>query len=103
MDVASLTTLDWIIIVGYGMGMLWVGFYYARKNKNAEDYLLGGRGMKSWKVGVSLFATLFSAITYLSLPGEMIKHGPMIFVLITAFPFVYFVVAYLFIPFIMKL
>ena len=103
MDKTSLTTLDWIIIVGYGIGMLWVGFYYARKNKSAEDYLLGGRGMKSWKVGVSLFATLFSAITYLSLPGEMIKHGPMIFVLITAFPFVYFVVAYLFIPFIMKL
>ncbi|MEN8229749.1 MAG: sodium/solute symporter [Bacteroidota bacterium] len=103
MDKTSLTVLDWIIIIGYAIGMLLVGFYYARKNKSAEDYLLGGRGMKSWKVGISLFATLFSAITYLSLPGEMIKHGPMIFVLITALPFVYFLVAYLFIPFIMKL
>jgi len=59
--------------------------------------------MKSWKVGISLFATMFSAITYLSLAGEMIKHGPMIFVMVAALPFVYYVVAYFFIPFIMKL
>ncbi len=102
-DKIALTSLDWIIIIGYGIGMLAVGFYYSRKNKSADDYMLGGRGMKSWKVGISLFATMFSAITYLSLPGEMIKHGPMIFLLVAALPFIYFVVAYFFIPFIMKL
>lgn len=102
-DKITLTSLDWIIIILYGIGMLVVGFYYSRKNKSADDYMLGGRGMKSWKVGISLFATMFSAITYLSLPGEMIKHGPMIFLLILALPFVYFVVAYFFIPFMMKL
>jgi SSS family solute:Na+ symporter len=103
MEKISLTGLDWIIIIGYGIGMLLVGFYYSRKNKSSDDYLLGGRGMKSWKVGISLFATMFSAITYLALPGEMIKHAPMIFVSIFALPFVYYVVAYFFIPFIMKL
>lgn len=102
-DQITLTSLDWIIIIAYGIGMLSVGFYYSRKNKSADDYLLGGRGMKSWKVGISLFATMFSAITYLSLPGEMIKHGPMIFSMVIALPFIYFVVAYYFIPFIMKL
>ena len=103
MDKITLTGLDWIIIICYGIGMLLVGYYFSRKNKSAEDYLFGGRRMKSWKVGVSLFATMFSAITYLSLPGEMIKHGPMIFVMIAALPFIYYVVAHFFIPFIMKL
>jgi len=102
-DQITLTSLDWMIIIAYGIGMLAVGFYYSRKNKSADDYLLGGRGMKSWKVGISLFATMFSAITYLSLPGEMIKHGPMIFSMVIALPFIYYVVAYFFIPFIMKL
>jgi SSS family solute:Na+ symporter len=37
------------------------------------------------------------------MPGEMIKHGPMIWSLLVAFPFVYILVAYFFIPFIMKL
>ena len=87
MDKITLSTLDWIIIIAYGIGMLGVGFYFSRKNKNADDYMLGGRGMKSWQVGISLFATMFSAITYLSLPGEMIKHGPMIFLMVAAMPF----------------
>ena len=103
MNKITLTSLDWSVIIAYGIGMLLVGVYYSRKNKNADDYMLGGRGMKSWKVGVSLFATMFSAITYLSLPGEMIKHGPMIFLMLTAIPFIYITVAYFFIPFIMKL
>lgn len=99
----SLTDLDWFVIIIYGIGMLGIGFYFFRKNKSADDYMLGGRGMKSWKVGISLFATMFSAITYLSLPGELIKHGPMIFLMLTAVPFVYLVVAYYFIPFFMRL
>ncbi len=99
----SLTDFDWIVIICYGIGMLAIGFYFFRKNKSVDDYMLGGRGMKSWKVGISLFATMFSAITYLSLPGELIKHGPMIFLMLTSVPFVYIVVAYYFIPFFMRL
>ena len=99
----SLTSLDWIVITIYGIGMLVVGIYFSYKNKNADDYMLGGRKMKSWRVGLSLFATLFSAVTYLSMPGEMIKHGPMIWSMVAALPFIYFIVAYFFIPFIMKL
>jgi len=98
----GLTSLDWVMIVGYGIGMLLVGFYFSRKNKTAEDYLLGGRDLKASRVGISLFATMFSAISYLSYPGEILSHGPMIFVFLAAFPFIYLVVAYLFIPFIMK-
>jgi SSS family solute:Na+ symporter len=99
----TLTGLDWIIIAAYGAGMLMVGFYYSYRNKSTDDYLLGGRKMKFWKVGLSFFATLFSAVTYLAMPGEMIKHGPMIWSLLAAFPLVYLLVAYYFIPFIMKL
>ena len=103
MDKTTLTSFDWIIIIAYGVGMLLVGFYFSYKNKSSDDYMFGGRKMKFWKVGLSLFATLFSAVTYLSMPGEMIKHGPMIWSMVAALPFVYIVVAYFFIPFIMKL
>ena len=99
----ALTRLDWLIIIIYAAGMLLAGFYFSRRNKSPDDYMLGGRNMKFWKVGLSLFATLFSAVTYLSLPGEMIKHGPMIWSMLVALPFIYFLVAYFFIPFIMKL
>jgi SSS family solute:Na+ symporter len=102
-DNITLTSLDWIVIIVYGVGMLIVGFYFSYVNKSSDDYMLGGRNMKSWRVGLSLFATMFSAVTYLSMPGEMIKHGPMIWSMVAALPFIYLVVAYFFIPFIMKL
>ena len=103
MDKTALTGFDWMVVGAYGVSMLIVGFYFSRKNKSPDDYMLGGRNMKFWKVGLSLFATLFSAVTYLSLPGEMIKHGPMIWSMLVSFPFIYILVAYVFIPFIMKL
>ncbi len=95
--------LDWLVIALYGIGLLAIGIYYKRKTKTTDDYMLGGRKMKSWSVGLSLFATLFSAITYLAMPGEMIMYGPMMWCKIASLPFVYVVVGWFLIPYIMKL
>ena len=58
--------------------------------------------MKSTSVGISLFATLLSTLSYLTYPGEMIQHGPIIFAGSLAFPLVYFIVGWWIIPAIMK-
>lgn len=99
----SLTSLDWLVILIYGVLMLWIGWYYSRKNKTKDDYLLGGRKMNPIAVGISLFATLLSTLSYLSYPGEMIKHGPAIFAGMLAFPFVYYAAGWWLIPRIMKM
>lgn len=99
----KLHTLDWIVIVAYGMGMLAVGWYFSRRTRTSEDYMLGGRNMKPWAVGFSLFATMLSAISYLAYTGEMIKYGPMIFCGLFSLPFIYIIVGWLLIPSIMKL
>ena len=99
----ELTNLDWTVIVLYGMGMLAVGWYYWRQNQSSEDYLLGGRTMRPLAVGLSLFATLFSTISYLAWPGEMIKNGPMVLSMIVAYPFVALLVGWFIIPYIMRL
>jgi SSS family solute:Na+ symporter len=98
-----LSVLDWTVIGLYAMGMLAVGWYYSRRTATTEDYLLGGRNMKPLNVGLSLFATLLSTISYLAYPGEMIRYGPMILAMIVAYPFVVFVVGWLMIPIFMKL
>ncbi|MBE9511186.1 MAG: sodium/solute symporter [Bacteroidetes bacterium] len=95
--------LDWMVIAMYSIGMLGIGVYYKRKTKTTDDYMLGGRKMKSWSVGLSLFATLFSAITYLAMPGEMIMYGPMMWCKLASLPFVFVVVGWFLIPYIMKL
>lgn len=82
--------------------MLGIGWYYQRRNKTKEEYLLGGRNMKSTSIGISLFATLLSTLSYLTYPGEMIQHGPIIFAGALAFPLVYGIVGWWVIPAIMK-
>ncbi len=101
--VPSLASLDWVIIAVYGLLMLWIGWYYSRRNKTREDYLLGGRKMNPVAVGISLFATLLSTLSYLSYPGEMVKNGPAIFAGMFALPFVYFAAGWWLIPRIMKM
>lgn len=99
----SLSPLDWIVIGLYAVGMLAVGWYYSRRTATTEDYLLGGRNMKPLNVGLSLFATLLSTISYLAYPGEMIRYGPMVLAMVVAYPFIVLVVGWWMIPFFMRL
>ena len=94
---------DWAVIAVYALGMLSVGWYYSRRTKTQEQYLLGDRQMRPLMVGVSLFASLFSCISYLAMPGEIIKYGPMILGGVLAYPLIGLIIGWLIIPFIMKL
>jgi len=94
----GLHPLDWFVIVAFLVAMLIVGWYFSRRTETTDDYLLGGRQMNPWAVGLSLFATLLSTVTYLSMPGEMIKHGPMVIGMIASFPLIAWVVGWFIIP-----
>ena len=94
--------LDWIVLAAYAVLMLAVGAFYSRQNKSAEDYLLGGRRMSPIALGLSLFATLVSTLSYLGTPGEMISHGPMMLTQIASHPLIFIIVGYGLIPLLMK-
>lgn len=49
--------LDIIVFICYFAAMLGIGVYFFRKNKNVEDYYVGGRGLGSWHIGLSVVAT----------------------------------------------
>ncbi|MGD9724158.1 MAG: sodium-coupled permease [Pirellulales bacterium] len=94
--------LDWLVVAAYGALMLGVGAYFARHNKTADDYLLGGRRLSPIALGFSLFATLVSTLSYLGTPGEMVSHGPMMITQIAAHPLVFLIVGYGLIPLLMQ-
>ena len=97
-----MTMLDYVVIGLYAVGLVAVGRYYARRVRTADDYLLGGRSMSPLMIGLSLFATLTSTLSYLALPGEMIKNGPVVFAELLSLPFVFVVVGWVLIPRIMR-
>mgnify|MGYP000149626207 FL=1 len=49
--------IDLSIFILYMITMLGVGYYFLRKNKNTDDYYVGGRKMGSLHVGLSVVAT----------------------------------------------
>ncbi|MEX1233281.1 MAG: sodium-coupled permease [Planctomycetaceae bacterium] len=98
-----MTIWDFLVIGLFGLMMLAIGRYYSNRTQSADDYLLGGRNLNPFMVGLSLFATLTSTLSYLAYPGEIVKHGPMIFASMAGFPVVFFIVGWLLIPSIMKL
>jgi SSS family solute:Na+ symporter len=49
--------IDLSIFLLYMVVMLGIGFYFLRRNEGADDYYVGGRGMGSLHVGMSVVAT----------------------------------------------
>lgn len=49
--------IDITIILFYMFSMVGIGYYFMRRNKDAEDYYVGGRQMSSFHVGLSVVAT----------------------------------------------
>ncbi len=66
----SLRWLDIAIIAAYFVGMMYIGLRSARRQKTTEDYFVAGRSIPAWAMGVSIFATLISSITFIAYPGN---------------------------------
>ncbi|MDO5106320.1 sodium/solute symporter [Capnocytophaga sp.] len=62
--------LNYAVLGLYFVGMLGLGFFFMKNNNNTEDYFKGGGRIPWWAVGVSIFATMLSAITFISIPAK---------------------------------
>lgn len=102
MEGEALAWQDWAIVILYALGVLWVGWRFSRGTESEEEYFLGGRSMSPFLIGISLFASLLSTVSYLAYPGEIIQHGPIYLTGIISVPIAYFVVGYWLIPIYMK-
>ena len=62
--------LNWSILFGYMCVMLALGFYFAKREKNSDDYFKGGGRIPWWAAGISIYATMLSAITFMAYPAK---------------------------------
>lgn len=92
------SVVDWLIVLLFLAMMLGIGFVSARWTRSEEDFSLGGRSLSPVFVGLSMFATTMSTLSYLSYPGEMVKYGPAFFFGCLGYPFAYYIVKRFLIP-----
>ena len=98
----GLHIVDWAVIALYACVVLGVGYIYSRRQSDTGSYFVGSGKMNSFLIGISIFATLLSSASYLMIPGEMIKNGPVILCYLFAIPIAYIIVGYVLIPAIMR-
>jgi SSS family solute:Na+ symporter len=91
--------IDWIILVVYFGAMAAMGPYFARKNKTTENYFLGGRSFPGWLIGLSMFATSISSITFVAYPADAYKTAYLRFLLCLMLPVGVFLASIIFLPY----
>lgn len=71
--------------------MLLLGYYFMRKEKGGDDFFKGGGRIPWWAAGISIYATMLSAITYMAYPAKAYAtnwtYYPMLItILLVSFP-----------------
>ncbi|RME90838.1 MAG: hypothetical protein D6766_12705, partial [Verrucomicrobia bacterium] len=60
---------DWIVIAAYLAGIVLLGLWLGRGQRDTRDFFLGGRRLPWWGVGLAIVATETSALTFLGVPA----------------------------------
>lgn len=66
---------DWIVLGVTLLGIVVYGIWKSGRSHNVDQYLIGGRTLRWYHVGLSVMATQASAITFLSAPGQAYSDG----------------------------
>ena len=91
--------LNWAVLVLYLAAMLLMGFYFMRKENGADDFFKGGGRIPWWAAGISIYATMLSAITYMTIPAKAYTtnwtYYPMLWmILLISFPVIKYYLPY---------
>jgi SSS family solute:Na+ symporter len=70
-----LAPVDIAIIAIYFLIIFGIGFYFARKGRNSEEYFLAGRNIGWFAIGASLFVSNISTEHFIGLAGSGASSG----------------------------
>src|SRR3954464_8739714 len=67
--------LDWVVLVCTLLGIVLYGLYKGRGSKTVNQYLLAGKTMPWYAMGLSIMATQASAVTFIATTGQAYVDG----------------------------
>ena len=94
----NLPLIDLIVFLVYMAGIILFGASYYFKGRSAEQYITGGGNLPSWAIGMSIFATFVSSISFLALPGSAYLSNWNGFVFSLSIPLAAFLAVKFFVP-----
>jgi SSS family transporter len=94
-----MSRIDWFVVIAYLTWVIWDGLRQARRSKELEGYLLAGRSLPWWLVGLSVMATQLSAITMIGTTGQAYANGMRFLQYYYALPLAMIVLSVTLVPF----
>ena len=83
----NLSLFDWSICAGYLVFVFLLGLKFSREQHSTDDYFVGGGKMHWLPIGLSLFAGLFSSLSFVGLPAEAAYNDYHLYLAILFLPF----------------
>jgi SSS family solute:Na+ symporter len=90
---------DLTVLVVYLAAVLGVGFWFARRSTNTGEYTAAGRSLPGWAIGLSMFGSYISSISFLANPGKAYGGNWNAFVFSLATPIAAAIAVHWFVPF----
>lgn len=95
----SLSGLDLAVLLVYLVGVTGFGCWFYWRNRDSERYMSAGRSLPGWAVGLSIFGSYVSSISFLANPGKSYAGDWNAFVFALTLPFAAWVAVRWFVPF----
>ena len=92
-------TIDFVVFAVFTLGVVLFGCSFFKKGSSAEEFAHAGRSLPGWVVGMSIFATYVSSISYIGYPGKAFATNWNAFVFSLSIPVAAYFAARYFVPF----
>ncbi|HND55102.1 MAG TPA: sodium:solute symporter, partial [Pirellulaceae bacterium] len=63
-------TIDLVILAAYLTAVVGFGCWFVWRSRSADDFMAAGRNLPGWAVGLSIFGSYVSSISFLANPGK---------------------------------
>ncbi len=94
-----MNTIDLIIFLVFTLGVVVFGCSFYKKGNTSAEFTEAGRSLPGWVVGMSIFATYVSSISYIGYPGKAFAANWNAFVFSLSIPIASYFAARYFVPF----
>lgn len=89
---------DLLVFLIYMTGIVLFGCSFFFKNRSSDQFTSGGGKLPAWAVGMSIFATFVSSISFLALPGKAYQSDWNAFVFSLSIPIAAIMAVKFFVP-----
>ena len=65
-----LSNINFIVLIAYLVSVVGLGLWLGRKNPSTDEFMAAGRSLPGWAIGLSMFGSYISSLSFLANPGK---------------------------------